>query len=166
MWIVAKVKSKELNIFKKNLDEKFGNEVKFYSPKVEYHKYFKNKLKKFEKLILENYVFCFHQKFNEGKTINEIKFLKGLDYFLSGYAKDQNEIKKFISHCKEFENREGYLTPSFFKTMIVNKAKFISGPFTNMIFEVIGKEKNNLKILIGNIVTTISDKKDYLYRPI
>ena len=35
-----------------------------------------------------------------------------------------------------------------------------------MVFEIIEKQKNNLKILIGNIVTTISDKKNYLYRPV
>ena len=50
--------------------------------------------------------------------------------------------------------------------MITKKAKFVSGPFTNMIFEVIEKQKNKLKILVGNVVTTISDKNNYLYRPI
>jgi len=35
-----------------------------------------------------------------------------------------------------------------------------------MIFEIIEKQNNKLKILVGNIITTISDKKNYLYRPI
>lgn len=35
-----------------------------------------------------------------------------------------------------------------------------------MVFEIIERKKNNLKILIENIVTTISDKKNYLYRPV
>ena len=50
--------------------------------------------------------------------------------------------------------------------MITKKAEFISGPFSNMIFEIIERQKNKLKILVGNIVTTISDNKNYLYRPI
>jgi hypothetical protein len=50
--------------------------------------------------------------------------------------------------------------------MVMKKAKFISGPFTNMIFEIIERQKNRLKILVGNIVTTIPDKTNYLYRPI
>ena len=166
MWIVAKVKSRELNIFKENLVKKFGIDTKFYSPKIEYHKYFKNKLKKIEKSILENYVFCYHKQFDKNENINKVKFMKGLDYFLCGYGRDQSEIIKFIKYCKDNENREGYIMPAFFKSMIIKKAKFISGPFTNMIFEVLGKEKNKLKILIGNIVTTIPDKQNYLYRPI
>ena len=35
-----------------------------------------------------------------------------------------------------------------------------------MIFEILEKQKNKLKILIGNIVTTIPNKANYLYRPI
>ena len=54
----------------------------------------------------------------------------------------------------------------FFKIMITKKAKFLSGPFTSMIFEILERQKNKLKILVGNIVTTISDKKNYLYRPV
>ena len=79
---------------------------------------------------------------------------------------NQNNIIKFIEYCKTFENEKGYLTQSFFKTIITKKAKFISGPFTNMIFEILEKQKNKLKILVGNIVTTIPNKVNYLYRPI
>ena len=50
--------------------------------------------------------------------------------------------------------------------MINKKAKFLSGPFTNMVFEIIEKQKNKLKILVGNVVTTISDKNNYIYRPL
>ena len=68
--------------------------------------------------------------------------------------------------CKKFENKEGYLTSAFFKNILSKKAQFISGPFTSMMFEIIERQKNKLKILLGNIVTTISDKNNYLYRPI
>tara|TARA_Y100000294_G_C8480034_1_gene306325 strand:- start:235 stop:735 length:501 start_codon:yes stop_codon:yes gene_type:complete len=166
MWIVAKIKNKELDIFKDNLIKKFDKNIKFYYPKIKYIKYFGNKIKKFEKRVLENYVFCYHEEFNKVSSVNKAKFLKGLEYFLNGHNQNQNEIISFIEYCKAYENEEGYLKPVFFKAMITKKAKFISGPFTNIIFEILERKKNNLKILIGNIVTTISDKKNYLYRPI
>ena len=166
MWVVAKIKIKNLNNFKKDLSEKIGNDIKFYHPKIEYHKYFGNTVKRFEKFILENYIFCYHEKFKKSSSVNEVKFLKGLEYFLEGYIQNQNDIIKFIEHCRTFENEKGYLTQFFFKTIITKKAKFISGPFTNMVFEILERQKNKLKILVGNVVTTISYKTNYLYRPI
>ena len=166
MWIVAKIKIKNLNTFKKGLTEKMGSNVKFYLPKIEYHKYYENKVKRFEKFILENYVFCYHERFKQMNSVSEVKFLKGLTYFLEGYIQNQNNIIKFIECCKSFENEKGYLTQSFFKRIITKKAKFISGPFANMIFEILEKQKNKLTILVGNIVTAIPNKANYLYRPI
>ena len=166
MWVVAKVKIKDLNIFKKNLTEKIGSDIKFYHPKIEYHKYFGDKVKRFEKFILENYVFCYHIKFKKTNFVNEVKFVRGLNYFLEGYNQNQSNIIKFVEYCKIFEDKKGYLTQSFFVNIISKRAKFISGPFTNMIFEIIEKQKNKLKILVGNIVTTIPNNTNYLYRPI
>ena len=166
MWVVAKIKIKNLNIFKKDLAEKIGEDVKFYHPKLEYNKYFGNRVKKFEKFILENYIFCYHEKFKKTNYINKVKFLKGLEYFLEGHIESQQSIIKFIEYCKTFENEKGYLTQLFFKTIIKKKAKFISGPFANMIFEILERKKNNLKILVGNVVTIIPNKKNYLYQPI
>jgi len=83
---------------------------------------------------------------------------------------DIKALEAMICLCiidnKFHENEKGYLEQSFFKTIIRKKAKFISGPFTNMIFEILEKQKNKLKILVGNIVTTIPNKTNYLYRPI
>ena len=166
MWVVAKIKKSEINIFKKKLVEKLDDSIKFYCPKILHHKYFKNKIKKFEMLILENYIFCYHEKFSKSNIINNLRFIKGLEYFLDGYTQNQHEIKKFIYHCKSFEDKEGYLTQCFFKALIIKKAQFVSGPFTNIMFEIIEKQKNKLKILVGNVVTTISDKGNYLYRPV
>jgi len=166
MWIVAKIKKKELNLFKKELINQFGLEIKFYNPKIEYRKHIKNKTRKFEKFILENYIFCYHEKLNQPKVTSKLRFLKGLEYFLEGYLENQDEIIKFINYCKSFENKNGYLSQAFFKNMIRGKAQFVSGPFTNMIFEIIEKQKNKLKILIGNIITVVSDNRDYLYRPV
>ena len=166
MWVVAKIKIKNLNAFKKDLVKKVGNDIEFYHPKIEYHRYFGDKIKRFEKLILENYIFCYHERFQKSSFVNQVKFLKGLEYFLHGYNLNQNNIIKFIKYCKSFENEKGYLTQSFFKAIISKKAQFISGPFTNMIFEILEKQKNKLKILVSNIVMTIPNSTNYLYRPI
>ena len=166
MWVVAKIKIKNLNVFKKDLVKKVGSNIEFYQPKIEYHRYFGDKIKRFEKLILENYIFCYHKRFQKSSFVNQVKFLKGLEYFLHGYNLNQNNIIKFIKYCKSFENEKGYLTQSFFKTIIAKKAQFISGPFTNMIFEILEKQKNKLKILVSNIVMTIPNSTNYLYRPI
>ena len=85
---------------------------------------------------------------------------------MKGHEAAQTEIIKFINYCKTFENENGYIKQTFFKTTIIKKGKFISGPFANMIFEILEKQKNKLKILVGNIVTTISDNKNYIYRSI
>ena len=166
MWIVAKIKAREFNLFKRNLAKKFGNDLKFYCPKIQYQKYSKNRFMKCQKFILENYIFCHHEKFNIKHSVNGAKFIRGLEYFLRGHDQNQKEIVSFVEYCKSFENEDGYLKACFFKTMLTKKAKFISGPFANMMFEILERQKNKLKILVGNIVTTISDKKNYLYRPV
>ena len=60
MWIVVKYKLKELKILKKNLTNTFGDEIDFYIPKIKYQKYVQNRLKTFEKFVLENYLICNH----------------------------------------------------------------------------------------------------------
>ena len=165
MWVVAKIKIKEIQIFKKELIEKFGKEISFYCPKITFKRNFK-KNKKIDKFILEGYIFCHHNIFKKNNIISEVQFIKGLQYFLQGHCENQKEIKKFIEYCKSFENEEGYLKPSFFNKMVKRKAQFISGPFTNMMFEIIERQKKKLKVLVGNVIMTISDSTNYLYRPI
>ena len=166
MWVVAKIKKREIEIFKKNLIQKVGKDIKFYCPKIEYYQYLKNKVKRLEEFALENYIFCYHTNFSNSIFINKLRFIKGLEYFLNGYCQNQNEIVKFIKYCKYSENNKGYLTQAFFKAIITKKAKFISGPFANMLFEILEKQRNKLKIIVGNVVTTISDNSNYLYRPV
>ena len=52
MWVVAKIKTKEVKIFKKNMIEKSGKDTQFYCPKIEYQQYLRKKIKKLEKLHL------------------------------------------------------------------------------------------------------------------
>ena len=166
MWMVAKIKKRELHLFKKELIKKFGPKTKFYSPKIQYQKYINNKVQKIEKFILENYIFCYHERLDQPKVIDEVRFLRGLEYFLQGHYQNQNEILKFIDYCKIYENKDGYLSQAFFQIMIRRKAQFVSGPFTNMVFEILEKQKNKLKILVGNFVTIIPNNNNYFYSPV
>ena len=65
------------------------------------NKFKNNKLIKIEEFILGDYIFCYHEKFKKTSSINEVRFLKGLDYFLSGYNQNQTEIIKFIDYKKD-----------------------------------------------------------------
>ena len=166
MWTVIKYKSKEFNILKDNFAKILGEMPIFYRPKIKYQKYVKQKLITCEKSVLENYIICYHKKFCDISTINQLKYSKGLCYFLSGFEKNQKDILQFINHCKKHESSEGYLQQDFFEYHNFKRAKFISGPFTNMIFEIISNQRSELKILIDGLTTTINKKSNYLYRPV
>ena len=40
MWLVAKIKRKEIKIFKENLLKETGQDLEFYCPKILYHQRF------------------------------------------------------------------------------------------------------------------------------
>jgi hypothetical protein len=164
MWIVAKYKTKELNILKESFLKVLGEMPEFYNPKIKYERYINNKLKTFEKSILDNYLICKHEKFKEREFLNILKNSRGLNYFLSGYEFNQKEINKFINFCKSNEDANGFLTQNFFKIKKSKKAKFISGPFTEMIFHIIEDRGKKLKVLVNNMNITISkDSNNFLY---
>ena len=50
--------------------------------------------------------------------------------------------------------------------MDFKKGKFIAGPFTNLVFDILENKKNKLKVLIGDFKTIIDNRKDCLYLPI
>jgi hypothetical protein len=166
MWVVAKVKYNEVNIFKRELKNKLDNRLIFYNPKIQLENIVNRKVKIYKKNLLENYIFCYHEDFKSKKNINQLQFVKGLIFFLDGYASNQKQIVSFIKYCKSFENNLGFIKSSFFKSILSKRAKFISGPFINMFFDIIEKQKNKLKIVIKNIVTTVPDNKNYLYHPV
>ena len=165
MWTIIKYNSKELHIAKNSLKSNLESEPIFYIPKIKYMKKNKNKVLSLEKNILENYMICFHKQFSDTNILSKLKYLKGLSYFLIGYRNNQKEIEKFINFCKTHEDKQGYLKGTFFDNLSFNKGKFISGPFTNMIFEIIERQKNHIKVLIGNKKATVSIN-DNLYYPI
>ena len=112
-----------------------------------------------------NYLFCYHPKFCENRTLTNLKFTKGLCYFLGGNSTNQNEIINFIKYCKNHEDKNGFIKQEFFNNEKLKKAKFISGPFTNMIFTVVKENRLYIEALIGKYRFTVS-KEDNLFRPV
>ena len=166
MWIVIKYKRNEFNFLKKGLTETLGNLPIIFRPKVKFQKLIKNKIQYIENDILEDYLLCYDGKFTKNNILNHLKNLKGLKYILGNSRNSQNEIVNFIEYCKSNQGIDGYIKQSFFNFDEIKKGVFLSGPFTNMFFTVINRQKNRLKILIGNMTTTISNNSNYLYRPI
>ena len=165
MWIVAKYKNKEFEFLKKDFCKILGEKPKFYSPKIKYQKLINKKLKNFRKYLLQGYLICYHSSFEDQKILSKLKYIRGINYFLSGCSLNQNEIIRFIDHCKKNEDNEGYLKQDFFNYSSKTKAKFVSGPFTNMLFEVLEKNKNRFKVLIVKYKVSFSAKKGNLYYP-
>ena len=95
--------------------------------------------------------------------VNNLKFSRGLKYFLQGSAIFQSEIEKFISKCKSLENHDGYLSNDFYELNVNSKYKFSSGPFAEKIFKIMELQKNKIDILIGDFKTTISKEKYSFY---
>ena len=166
MWIVAKYKSMEFEFLKKEFCKILGEKPKFYSPKIKYQKLINKKLKNFRKYLLQGYLICYHSDFVDQKILSKLKYIRGLNYFLNGCSLNQNEIIRFIDHCKKNEDSEGYLKQDFFNFSNKTRAKFVSGPFTNMMFEIIENQKNKMKILIGNKTAEISKNSNFLFHPV
>ncbi len=165
MWTVIKFDKRNLSTLKSDFFKKLGCDVKFYIPKIKLKKFIKKKTVCNEKLILEDYLFCFHKKFSKKSVITSLKYCKGLKYILSDFLSSQIEIEKFISKCKENEDEEGFIQPTFFDFMNKKNYEFISGPFTNMMFNIISQNKLFIRAFIGNYRITVS-KGDNLIRPV
>ena len=165
MWTILKFNKRELNILKEGFKQKLGDNFQIYIPKLKIQKFKNNKLVSKDYNLLDDYMFFFHKKLNLVETINSIKFIRGLKYFLKDFHPSQDEIENFIKKCKNLENKEGYLSKDFFEINIKKKYKFVSGPFTNKIFKIIDLNKNRINILMGNVKTTLK-KKEFLFTPI
>jgi len=168
MWAVLKYKKNEYNILKQSLKDKFGNLIKFYNPKIKYTKFNSKKNKVIENYILGGYAFCFFDNFKDKKFISKLNYTKGLEYFLDGHVQEQKQIEDFVNFCKKNENIDGNLSQSFFSNLMRKKTKFrfLNGPFSNMIFEIIEKKRNKIKILLGGIKTVVENKSSNFYTPI
>ena len=115
--------------------------------------------------MLGDYMFCFHKQFKSKLTVEALKFVRGLKYFLTGHNDSQDDIENFIKKCSELEDKNGYISKDLFELEINKSYKFLSGPFTDKIFKLINLQRNILKISMGNLSTTINRKK-YLFTPL
>jgi hypothetical protein len=166
MWAIIKINKNKLNYFKKDFIKFFDSNFKIYTPKIKIKNSNKTNVKiSKEVAILGDYIFCFHASLGISNKLNYIKRFRGLKLFVEGHIYNQNEIIKFIKRCKENEDKDGYLLQDFFDKELNKTYKFLSGPFTNSIFNIISLQKNKLQATIGNIKTTISTK-DILFRPV
>ena len=171
MWIIAKINYKEISSFKMALRNILKRDLEFYEPHVAYAKKFKKKMgfKTIKKFIFGNYIFCKSDSFKNISIINSLRFTRGLEYFLSGYLYNQAQINKFINFCKIHEGPLGNLKQSFFSNLIITKGIFLSGPFTNLIFEIINnnnfKKKNKIQALCKNKKITIDLNGGELFLP-
>ena len=165
MWAILKFEKNNLALLKDNLNQKLGKDLKIYIPKLRIQKFKNNKLKSKEINLLGDYMFCFHTNLKEKKIVNSLRYTRGIKYFLEGFCQSQMEIEKFIKKCKDSENKEGFLSRDFFDLNINSKYRFSSGPFTDKIFQIINLQRNKIKVLIGDIKTTIK-KKEFLFTPL
>lgn len=165
MWTIIKIDKKKQNFFKGELSKQLGSDITLYNPKINIQNYINNKLFNKKIDLLGDYIFCFHKDFKNPKILNQLKFVKGLKYFLNGFTQSQEEIKNFISKCREAENNEGYLTKNIYNLCKDKEYKFFSGPFTNMIFKIINIQKKKIEILIGN-VKTVTNTEENCFQPI
>lgn len=165
MWTIIKFKKESIGLLKKDLKNKIGSDFIIYRPKTIIQKYKKNKLINLEHEILGDYLFCFHKNFEKKNILNQMKFLRGVKYFLNGFVEYQKDIKHFVEKCRKIENRNGFITENLFETNLNGTYKFSTGPFTDKIFKIIEFQQNKINILMGNLKTTIK-KRDYIFKPI
>ena len=115
MWTVAKINKKNFSLLKHDFNNKLGCDVKFYIPKLRLKKFLKNTIQFTEFSLLGDYILCFHKDFSKRSVLNSLNYCKGLKYFLTDFLNSQNDIEKFINKCKDNEDEDGFIKPSFFE---------------------------------------------------
>ena len=68
-----------------------------------------------------------------------------MSYFLTGCIHQQEEISKFVNLCIDHEKEDGTLSSSFFSNFESTKAKFLSGPFADVVFQIIERHPSTLE---------------------
>ena len=97
MWIIIKYKRSEYSLLLSQISKKI-KDIKIYCPKLIYEK--NNKF--FTNYILEDYLFCFHENFNDKKIYSKLKYLKGLSSILDGCSLNQDQIIEFKVHNNKY----------------------------------------------------------------
>ena len=164
MWAVIKFDRKNFHLLKEDFLKKIGKEFIIYKPKILVQKYKNNKLINKEVDLLGDYLFCFHKNFCKKSTINQLKFSRGLKYFLDGFIELQQDVQNFVEKCKNLEDGKGYISENLFEININSNYKFFSGPFVNQIFKVLNMQKLKIQILMGGVKISLK-KNRFLFNP-
>lgn len=165
MWIVVTYKKNELNILLKSLKDKFNNNINFYHPKVKISSFKNNKLVNKSKPLLNDYLFCFSNNFTSPQDLSSIMNTRGLKSVVGECFGSQNEINDFIKLCKSIEDKDGLVIQNKIFDLVQNQYyRFTSGPFANLIFKLLEKNKKDFKVLIGKVTTKISTKNNYNFQ--
>jgi len=67
------------------------------------------------------------------------------------------EITK--KRCKSSEDENGYIKQTFFNFVAIDRIKFLSGPFTNIIFKIMKRQKDSMKVSDGNVNISFSAER-------
>lgn len=164
MWFTAKIKKNCSEIFKRDLN-RIDKHVTFYEPRFSLKSKIKGKWVSYSKPLLDGYIFCKLEKLKNKIDLGKYLYTRGLKYFLDGNKIDQTEIDNFILKCKNFEDENGFVKNIFFKSIIKNKGKFLSGPFKNLVFRIIEKRNKKIKISFGNYTITVDENSNNFYQP-
>ena len=93
MWVVLKYKRNELVFLRQDFKKILGDLPLIFRPKFKYQKLVRNKLHFLEKDVLDDYLICYHEKFQNSKIMIVLKNLRGLKYFLTNSKTYQKEIE-------------------------------------------------------------------------
>lgn len=151
MWAILKVDLKNKILMDRDLRKKLGTDLKFYSPKLNIQIFRKNKIVNKCIPLLGDYVFYFHKKFSNSKIATNLRYVKGLKFFIYGHEFYQKEIELFITRCKSLENKKGFISQNFLKLNFNKFYKLKSGILANKIFELVEFQKNKIKILVNGL---------------
>ena len=163
MWLVVKFNNGQEKLFKQEVLKKIKNII-IYKPKIRINFFKKNKIFFKEKSLTENYLFCFSKEFSNEKILYNVSKTKGLNCLLRGEKFYQNEVSKFINDCRFNEDENGFIQKEFIELSFSKLYKFNSGPFANLLFKLIEKNKKQIKILIGNKNVFLKKNISYSYQ--
>ena len=162
MWIIIKFKQNQFYTLKQEFKKKLEIEPNFFFPKLKLQKIKKNKLISYVSPLLGDYIFCFHPKFSNENILRNVNYLKGVKFLLNGFRNYQKDIPNFIKRCRSSEDENGYIKQTFFNFVEINRIKFLSGPFTNIIFKIMKRQKDSMKVSDGNVNISFSTER-YLF---
>ena len=165
MWTVLKINNNSFITLKNEIFSKIGKETIFYNPKIKINKFMKSKTYTMDSYLLGDYILCYNKNFKNRNFLTAIKYCKGLKYLLSNFLNCQKDIENFIKKCKENEDDQGYIKQSFFEFEFKKNYEFISGPFSNLILNIIEQNKVFVKGFIGKYKISVS-KKGNFFRPV